>query len=106
MSSNATIVKAVNKELGKFTVNRYEPHIPYGTIMKFLEDQGFKPLDADEVPFILCGKDGRVTVEFVLDSQPNHLYYLHMTWHRMDSGNYEAVAYFDSTSKKRAMQDR
>lgn len=99
--SDKKIVDAVNDELGKFTVNKYEAHVPYGAILKHLEGQGFEPSDPEDTPFVLCGHKGQVTIEFVNAEHPTRDYFLHLSWYRMGSGNFETVARFESLGKKK-----
>jgi len=72
--------KAVNRKLQK--MGNYHDGIPAGMIGEWLVEEGFEMEDA-----IYCGEDGRV------HEQVGSHTWLAMTWHRMESGRYEIVAY-------------
>ena len=66
-------------ELGK----SYHDGLPLAVIDGWLEDEGFgKVIDG-----IYCGNDGKI-----LEQVGPHSWFA-MTWHRMQSGRYEIVAY-------------
>ena len=68
-------------DLGKV----YHEHLPIQQIDEILELYGFNPTE----PAIYCGADG-ASHEHV-----GHNKYLSLTWHKMESGRYEIVAYLN-----------
>jgi hypothetical protein len=79
---NAT--KQVNEALYKLGT-RFHDYIPVYEIDSILVESGFDPTE----PAIYCGRDGSIH-ELV-----GHNKYLFMTWHKMDTGRYEIVAYLN-----------
>jgi hypothetical protein len=92
-SSATSALRKWNEALHKITFNRYSAHVPYGEMHQAALDAGFKVKNEDEAPFMLLGHDGKVDVEYVHPEAPRKTYYLHLTWHRMGTGNFESVAY-------------
>jgi hypothetical protein len=99
-ASDKHLVNLINSQLGKETINRYSPHVPYGQIMDFLATQGLKPVNEEDTPFMLLGHSGRVTIDLEHPDYPKRDYFLHLSWYRMGSGNFETVARFESLGKK------
>jgi hypothetical protein len=97
------IVDLANDWITKRTVNRYDHHVPYGDMMAALERLGLVPPDPDEVPFALLGHKGNASILLVHPDHPKSEFYLHVSWYRMRSGNFETVAYVQTlkTSNKR-----
>jgi hypothetical protein len=79
-SKHAT--KKVNEALYKIGL-KYWDYIPVYEIDSALVENGF---DATEAA-IYCGSGGKVD-EYVGGNK-----YLHLNWHKMESGRYEIVAY-------------
>jgi len=98
--SAKSVVDGVNSELGKFTVNKYERNVPYGRIGEFLASLGFEPADPEDHPFALLGHEGRVSIDYLNKDYPSYVFWLHLTWYRMTSGNFEVVARFEMLSKE------
>jgi len=63
----------------------YHTGLPLDAICKLLTENGFNPSELDG---IYCGHDGRIGSVSV----SNYTYFA-MTWHRMESGRFEVVAY-------------
>lgn len=82
-----------NEALHRITFNRYQRQVPYGEMHRAALDAGFKVKNEDEAPFMLLGHDSKADVEYIHPAAPRKTYYLHLTWHRMPSGNFESVAY-------------
>ena len=64
---------------------KYHDYIPVYEIDSILVQNGF---DATE-PAIYCGRDGKTHDEV------GHGKFLSMSWHKMESGRYEIVAYLN-----------
>lgn len=75
----------INREIHKLITNKYFPEIPVKQIGIILASFG---LDTDFLNGIYCGRQGE-TSEMI----PNSKIFFRMTWYRMESGNYEIVAY-------------
>ena len=63
----------------------YHNYIPVYEIDSALVESGFEATE----PAIYCGADGKSHEEV------GHGKYLSMTWHKMESGRYEIVAYLN-----------
>lgn len=82
--------KRVNKELyelGKV----YRDYIPWEGIENILEKVGTYPLQEDGERFqgFFCGRSGQA--HFPLYEEKRD--WLHLSWYKLESGNYEIVAY-------------
>lgn len=80
-SEEAKARKKVNAALA--AMPNYHPWIPNGTIDKILTANGFNEMEQG----IYTGRDGRI------HEKVGNNTWLSMTWHKMDSGRYEIVAY-------------
>lgn len=74
--------KAVNVELQKITAG-YHDSLLLTEISDILVNHQFKALE----PAIYCGRDGRST------EQVGERTFFTITWHKMESGRWEVVAY-------------
>ena len=99
--SAPALVERISDELGSFTVNKYERNVPYGKISEYLDEQGFYPPSEEDHPFMILGHEGRVTVEYAHKDYPSYAFWLQLSWYRMPSGNFEVIAGFQATSKRR-----
>jgi hypothetical protein len=81
MASEARMRTAANRRLA--AMPNYHRWIPTGDIDAALEASGLRRLE----PAIYCGRQGRI------NEQVGERTWLTMTWYRLDSGNYEIVAY-------------
>lgn len=86
-------LRKLNEALHQITLNRYGKHVPLDELYRAARETGFRPKSEEDTPFMLTGHDGKATVEYVHPATPRKTYYLHITWHRMPSGNFETVAY-------------
>ena len=75
--------RRANNELHALTFNRYHNGLALEEIDLILVRNGFDPL----TPAIYCGRDGGMHEQVGLRT------WVSMTWHRMESGRYEIVAY-------------
>lgn len=100
------ICDQANTFINARTVNRYERHVPYGDIMEHLGTMGLAPPNPEEVPFALCGHNGETNIVLVHPEHPEREFWLHLTWHRMSSGNFETVAYLQSIRLGRLSSQR
>jgi hypothetical protein len=73
--------KAVNHKLADVS-RTYHVGLPIGVIADWLAEEGFELRDG-----IYCGEDGRI------HEQVGPHTWLSLTWHKMESGRYEIVAY-------------
>lgn len=70
---------------------RFFDSVPISEMLDICEAAGFT-YDPDEGQMILCGRDGRATVDLSIGGKSAHM--LVFTWHKMDvTGRYEIVAY-------------
>jgi hypothetical protein len=74
----------VNKELDILTKNNYFESLPMQDIANILTKYGFNP---EELHGIYVGREGRTHDQV----GPNT--WIVVTWHKMESGRYEVVAY-------------
>lgn len=81
--SEAKKRKQANQCIATFTRNQYFQLIPAAALSGILVNCGLRPLEDG----IYCGHDGSVH-EQVGDNT-----WFTMTWHRMESGRFEIVAY-------------
>lgn len=80
---------SINKELHSMGFEYY-PEVPLSDIFAIVEKKAGMVVQEDGTPWsgLLCGDDGRAKFEVA-----GYKFLLHLTWHRMPSGNYEIVAY-------------
>lgn len=77
------LLRQANNALYKLSSNVYHESVPLDDINSILSAAEFEPLDA----VFVCGRDGRIHEPVGYDR------WLLMTWHKMESGRYEIVAY-------------
>ena len=75
--------RLANHALHALTFNCYHDGLPISTIDRILIQYGFDPLEEA----IYCGRDGMV------HEQVGARTWISLTWHKMESGRYEVVAY-------------
>ncbi len=83
--------KRANNALHDLISGQYFSAIPLDRLYDICEAQGFT-FDAESKACFLCGRDGRATWELFQDGRSAKRM-LVVTWHKMDSGRYEVVAY-------------
>jgi hypothetical protein len=96
----------INNEIHKLINNKYFPKIPLSAIFDIMGKQGVVAIQEDNTEWsgMLLGREGKLHVELADASQYaevgnkrvyNTVYenMLILTWYKMDSGNYEVVAY-------------
>lgn len=70
----------------------YFDGVPIQEMLGIVERAGFG-YDPDDGQMILCGREGRATVDLTVGGEPVE-HALVFTWHKMDAtGRYEIVAY-------------
>lgn len=97
------LITEINELLTPGWRTEYFAHVPLGKIAEIFEGQGFVLLQEDNTEWsgFLSGEDGRANISFARKSSetregiffPIRNSSLTMMWHRMESGNYEVVAY-------------
>lgn len=80
----------LNEALVKLTTNKYTKSIPVHDMVKVAKECGFYASE-DNVP-IITTYDGRDMIPVGYPGSRREIA-LSFTWHRMESGNYEVVAY-------------
>jgi len=90
--SPAASLRKLNDQLHTLTYNRYERHVPLGAMYDAVRRVGFDFENEEETPFALTGHDGKADVQ-ISHPRSKRSFWLHITWHRMDSENFETVAY-------------
>jgi len=86
--------RQANKVLSKISSHNkdtYYSAIPLDRIYDAVENVGYHIPD-DERSCILCGHDGKATWPLFYLGRPVNRG-LSLTWHRMDSGRFEIIAY-------------
>ena len=101
MASDKSPLTRVNAAIEKMTVNKYKAFIPCNALFELLAKEGFEPEDPDEMPSLL-GHQGQAIFEFFHMSFPEREYLLHLSWYKMESGNYEIVARFEGIKAKKS----
>jgi hypothetical protein len=105
MPSDKSILSRVNTAIEKATVNKYKAFIPCVALFELLSKEGFEPEDPDEMPSLL-GRQGRAMFDFFHPKFPERDYILHLSWYKMESGNYEIVARFEGVKAKKGKEPR
>lgn len=105
MPTDKAVVARVNNAIAKATVNQYKSYIPCVALFEILQANGFEPLEPDDSP-MLVGRQGRAIFEFTHAQFPERDYLLHLSWYKMDSGNYEIVSRFEGVKSKHSQQSR
>jgi hypothetical protein len=100
MPTDKAALTRVNAAIEKMTINKYKAFIPCNALFELLAKEGFEPADPDEMPSLL-GSQGRAIFEFFHPSFPEREYILHLSWYKMESGNYEIVARFEGIKTKK-----
>lgn len=80
-------LRGLNAELTHLTTNKYHPVIPLVDIDRLVTNAGFQSPTGWTNP--IHGVTGRSTA--TIHRGPD--VYLHISWHRMGSGNFEVIAY-------------
>lgn len=75
--------RRVRANRGLLGMDTYHHGLALAEIDAILEAEGFRPLE----PAIYCGADGRI------HEQVGERTWLSLSWHKMESGRYEIVAY-------------
>lgn len=91
-------LRGLNADLTHLTTNRYFSHIPLVDIAKLITNAGLEYPSGWSNP--IAGKTGRATVKIFAEPEV----FLHLSWHQMDSGNFEVIAY-TSVMKDLAVPD-
>jgi len=99
----ANVKSKINKAIHKLTAGKYFKAIPLDELIDIMKQNGVVVLQEDSTEFsgFLTGSDGRMDAELAsADSKDKDGFYTPygnamflMTWHRMESRNYEVVAY-------------
>lgn len=97
---------SVNKEISALITNRYFSSIPLDGIFSILEKYGMIALQEDYTAWsgFLTGESGHADIDVGYASSkrekdgytfytPTRNNMLHLSWHKMPSGNYEITAY-------------
>lgn len=73
----------------------YHFEIPLDCLFEVLRREGINPVQEDGSPWsgFLCGEDGRAYFDLQGQDGRSLDYVLVVTWHRMESGRWETVAY-------------
>lgn len=89
----ARAAKKANDAIFDFITNKYFQAIPLTEIFAIVERAGLN-LDDEEQQCILCGRDGTSDWQLYDPATGKEVdHKLVMTWHKMESGRYEVVAY-------------
>jgi hypothetical protein len=83
-----TIKRRINKEL--HALPTYFPEIPLDVIFYIVRYHSGRVVQEDGTDWsgLLCGDDGSANFQIA-----GYRFWLYLTWHKMQSGNYEIVAY-------------
>ncbi len=87
MNATPKQIKAARQQIAAITRPTFFDSIPIAQLVDALESNGIA-LDAEHVPFIVCGAEGRFTVPAL-----NAQVMLVASYPCMESGRYEVVAY-------------
>jgi hypothetical protein len=96
-SPDRPLVGKVNAAINELTVNRYERAVPFQTLFNLLDRAGFVPTENSSEN--THGNEGRLRVEFTHPDFSQRRYYLHISWYRMPSTNFETVARLESSER-------
>lgn len=92
VSSLRTRLSRINSALSK--MQPYHKDIPLQTMFDICKRNGFTAVQEDGTPWsgIICGREARYSIE-LSDDHGNVTRHLHVSHYKMESGNYEVVAY-------------
>jgi len=81
----------MNREIHEIT-NGFKPEIPLDEIFNAISNNGGRAVDeaGNDWSGILCGADGTANIEVEFEGKN---FWLRVSWHKMESGNWETVAY-------------
>lgn len=88
MTTTQTTKARINRQIHNLGI--YHPEIPLDDIFAIVRYHAGRIVQEDGTEWsgILCGDDGSARFEIAGKNFP-----LFLTWHKMNSGNYEIVAY-------------
>lgn len=103
---NSGIIKKINDELFKISTgsgndNEYYAKIPLKKVFDVLKKYKVHAVQEDGTPWagFLAGREGKAKIDlapYIDDDTAGEMYentLLYLSWHRMDSGNYEVIVY-------------
>lgn len=88
-----TTNQKLNRELSK--LGNHFVSIPLDKIFEICRKHDASPVQEDGTPWsgLLCGNEGRATIELCDAEGRTHKQCLQLNWYRLESGSWEVVTY-------------